>query len=312
MQFFQLDTSFNDCTSSLEIFSTMISRARRFRHVIIIMPVIFIAGLLPAQDSNNVIPLWKNGAPGFESKKNEPEQAKDWWVNTINNPSLTVFLPPKELANGAAVVICPGGGFRNIVFNSEGRDAAKYLNTIGIAAFILKYRLFRQEGSPYSQTHPTQDIFRAMRLVRSMASSYGVDTTRIGVMGFSAGGEVAGWVSYKYPDQNFTNPDAIDLLTPRPAFQVLIYPGPLCVPGSMPPAAPPTFLLAANDDECCSEPIIQLVQMHRKAKVPVEMHLMAQGNHAFNMGSRSAFNGIKTWPQRMADWLNDNGWMKKK
>ncbi len=290
----------------------MISRLCSCRYIIIFLPLIFFATGLAAQDSNIVIPLWKNGAPGFENRKNEPEQAKDWWVNSINNPSLTVYLPPKEMATGAAVVVCPGGGFRNIVFNSEGRDAAKYLNGIGIAAFVLKYRLFRQEGSPYAQTHPTQDIFRAMRLVRSIASNFAVDTARIGVMGFSAGGEVAGWVSYKYPEQNFIDPDAIDLLNARPAFQVLIYPGPLCVPAMMPPAAPPTFLLAANDDECCSEPIIQLVQMHRKAKVPVEMHLMAKGNHAFNMGNRSNLNGIKTWPQRMADWLNDNGWMKKK
>ncbi|MEP7143513.1 MAG: alpha/beta hydrolase [Ferruginibacter sp.] len=289
----------------------MISRLFWRRHCMFVMVSIFIAGSAPAQDSI-VIPLWKNGAPGFEKRKNEPEQAKDWWVNTINNPSMTVFPAPKETATGAAVVICPGGGFRNLVFNAEGTEPAKYFNSIGVTAFVLKYRLFRQESSPYKQEHPAQDIFRAMRLVRSMAKEYGVDTSRIGVMGFSAGGEVAGWVSYKYPDKNFINADAIDLLTARPAFQVLIYPGPLAVPDSVSSTAPPTFLLAANDDECCSEPIVKLVQMHRKAKVPVEMHLLAQGNHAFNMGGRSKLNSIKTWPQRMADWLKDNGWLEKK
>ncbi|MCW3089766.1 MAG: alpha/beta hydrolase [Ferruginibacter sp.] len=265
-----------------------------------------------AQDSVEVISLWKNGAPGFENRKNEREQAKDWWVNTINNPSLSVYPAPKDIATGAAVVICPGGGFRNLVFNAEGRDAAKFLNNIGITAFVLKYRLFRQESSPYTQKHPTEDIFRAMRLVRSFAKQYAIDTARIGVMGFSAGGEVAGWVAYRYADKNFTNGDAIDQLTARPAFQILIYPGPLAVPDSVISTAPPTFLLAANDDECCSEPVIQLVQMHRKAKVPIEMHLLAQGNHGFNMGSRSNLNSIKTWPQRMADWLKDTGWLQKK
>ncbi len=264
-----------------------------------------------AQDSSLVIPLWKNGAPGFENRKDEPEQAKDWWVRNINNPSVTVFLPSKSKATGAAVVVCPGGGFLNIVYNSEGRDAANYLNSIGVAAFVLKYRLFRAEKSPYTQDHPMQDIFRAMRLVRSRAKEFNIDTARLGVMGFSAGGEVAAWVSYKFADYHSPATDAVDKLSARPSFQILIYPGPLSVPEIVPENAPPTFLLAANGDECCSEPIIKLVQMHRKAKVSVEMHLYAKGAHAFNMGYRTEFASLKSWPQRMADWLNDCGWLKK-
>lgn len=264
------------------------------------------------QDSALVISLWPNGAPGFESRKNEKEEAKEWWVKNIHNPSVTVFLPPKEIATGAAVVVCPGGGFRALVFNSEGRDAAKFLNSLGVAAFVLKYRLFREENSAYKEENPKQDIFRAMRLVRSLAKDFNIDTSRIGVMGFSAGGEVAGWVSYHYTDKNFTTPDAVDNLNARPAFQVLIYPGPLAVPDSVAAGSPPSFLLAANDDECCSEPIVRLLQMHRKAKVPVEVHLYAQGNHAFNMGNRSSLNSIKTWSQRLADWLKDNGWLNNK
>ncbi len=263
-------------------------------------------------DSSIVISLWQNGAPGFENRKNEKEEAKDWWVKNINNPSLIVFLPSKEIATGAAVVICPGGGFQTLVFNAEGKEAAKFFNSLGITAFVLKYRLFRAENSPYKPEHVKQDIFRAMRLVRSRAKDFNIDTTRIGVMGFSVGGEVAGWVSYHYTDKNFINADATDKLSARPAFQVLIYPGPLAVPDSVAPASPPTFLLAANDDECCSEPIVKLLQMHRKSKVPVEVHLYAQGNHAFNMGNRSSLNTIKTWPQRLADWLKDNGWLDKK
>jgi acetyl esterase/lipase len=265
-----------------------------------------------AQDSSIVFSLWQNGAPGFENRKKEKEEAKDWWVKNINNPSLTVFLPPKEIATGAAVVICPGGGFQNLVFNAEGRDAAKFFNSIGVAAFVLKYRLFRMENSPYKPEHVKQDIFRAMRLVRSRAKDFNIDTTRIGVMGFSAGGEVAGWVSYHFTDKNFSNPDAIDKLSARPAFQVLIYPGPLAVPDSVSSTSPPTFLLAANDDECCSEPVVKLLEMHRKAKVPVEVHLYAKGNHAFNMGNRSSLTTIKTWPQRLIDWLKDNGWLDRK
>jgi len=276
--------------------------------------IAFFSASLPlfAQDSSTVFPLWQNGAPGFENRKNEKEEAKDWWVKNINNPSVTVFLPPKEIATGAAVVICPGGGFQTLVFNAEGRDAAIFFNSLGVAAFVLKYRLFRMENSPYKPEHVKQDIFRAMRLVRSRAKDFNIDTTRIGVMGFSAGGEVAGWVSYHFTDKNFSNPDAIDRLSARPAFQVLIYPGPLSVPDSVAANSPPTFLLAANDDECCSEPVVKLLEMHRKAKVPVEVHLYAKGNHAFNMGYRSSLTTIKTWPQRLIDWLKDNGWLDKK
>ena len=276
--------------------------------------IAFFSASLPlfAQDSSTVFPLWQNGAPGFENRKNEKEEARDWWVKNINNPSVTVFLPPKEIATGAAVVICPGGGFQTLVFNAEGRDAAIFFNSLGVAAFVLKYRLFRMENSPYKPEHVKQDIFRAMRLVRSRAKDFNIDTTRIGVMGFSAGGEVAGWVSYHFTDKNFSNPDAIDRLSARPAFQVLIYPGPLSVPDSVAATSPPTFLLAANDDECCSEPVVKLLEMHRKAKVPVEVHLYAKGNHAFNMGYRSSLTTIKTWPQRLIDWLKDNGWLDKK
>jgi len=280
---------------------------RIFSIVFVFVPLAFFA-----QDSAVVIPLWSNGPPGFESRKNEKEEAKDWWVKNIHNPSLTVFLPPTEIATGAAVIVCPGGGFRTLVFNAEGRDAAKFLNGLGVAAFVLKYRLFREENSPYKEENPKQDIFRAMRLVRSLAKDFNIDTARIGVMGFSAGGEVAGWVSYHYTDKNFTTSDSVDKLSARPAFQVLVYPGPLAVPDSVAPTSPPSFLLAANDDECCSEPIVKLLEMHRKARVPVEVHLYEQGNHAFNMGSRSSLNSIKAWSQRLADWLKDYGWLNKK
>src|SRR5688572_30428873 len=98
--------------------------------------------------SQDIVPLWPSGAPGFEERKNEPEQAKDWWVKNIHNPSITVFLPPKEKATGAAVIVCPGGGHRELVFDAEGSDAAKYLNSIGVAAFVLKYRLAYEANSP--------------------------------------------------------------------------------------------------------------------------------------------------------------------
>lgn len=144
-----------------------------------------------------VVRLWENGAPGFESRKDEPEQAKDYWVKNIHNPSITVFLPPKVNATGTGVIVIPGGGHRELVYNAEGREPAEFLNKLGVAAFVLKYRLAREPGSPYDlKVHPAQDCYRAIRTVRSRSKEWGVDPGRIGVLGFSAGGEVAASVAY--------------------------------------------------------------------------------------------------------------------
>jgi acetyl esterase/lipase len=268
--------------------------------------------LYAQQTQPETIYLWKNGAPGFENRKDEPEEAKDWWIKNIHNPSLTAYFPAKDKMNGTAVVICPGGGHRALVFNAEGKDAALFLNSLGITAFVLKYRLFREENSPYTLERDVKmDAYRAMRLVRSRAAELNIDTARIGIMGFSAGGEVVSLIAYEPGTGEANAKDSTDRLNGKPAFQLLVYPGPLGIPDSVPANAPPAFLLAANNDECCSEPIIKLVQAYRAAKASVELHLYAVDKHAFNMGYRSSFVSIKGWPQRLADWLADNGYLKK-
>lgn len=278
------------------------------RLVYIFFYAAFLSPLLTlAQKKPIVIPLWPNGAPGFENRRNEPEQAKDYWVKNIHNPSLTVFLPPKEKATGAAVIICPGGGHRLLVYNAEGVEPAVFLNEIGVAAFVLKYRLAREENSPYSlDKHPREDAYRAIRLVRNHAKEWNIDTARVGMLGFSAGGEVVAAVAYAPGKGDATAADPIDRLNGKPDFQMLIYPGPLGIPDSISSDAPPAFLLAANNDPCCSESIVRLLKDYRAAKVPVEVHLYTQGSHGFNMGNRSKLASLKTWPQRMADWLADN------
>jgi acetyl esterase/lipase len=256
------------------------------------------------------IPLWPNGAPGFESRRDEPERAQDYWVRNIHNPSITVFLPSKEKANGAAVLICPGGGHRELVFKAEGTEPAQYLNSLGVTAFVLKYRLARETNSPYSlQKHPREDAQRAMRLIRSRAAEWSVDTNRLGVLGFSAGGEVASMVAYGPTEGNAKASDPIDRLDCRPNFQIVIYPGPLGIPDQIPPNAPPAFFLVANDDKSHVEPVMRLVAQYREANRPVELHLFAKGGHGFNLGTRSKLESIKTWPQRMADWLADSGFL---
>ena len=283
-----------------------------FRKIVLIMASLafLVNEGARAQAKYFVVPLWENGAPGFEQRRNEPEVAKDWWVRNIHNPSIMVYQPEQGKANGAAVVVCPGGGHRELVINPEGRDAAQFLTGIGVTTIVLKYRLMREDNSPYTIENVKQDAYRAMRIVRSRAKEWNIDPARIGMLGFSAGGEVVTLIAYADGTGDKNAPDPIDRLNGKPNFQMLVYPGPWGIPDVVPADAPPAFLLAANDDECCSEPIVKLIQKYREAKVPMEAHLLAQGKHAFNMGDRSQLRSINTWPQRMADWLSDNGWLK--
>lgn len=254
-----------------------------------------------------VIPLWPAGPPGFENRRDEPESAERYWVKNIHNPSITVFLPPEEKATGVAVVICPGGGHRELVFNAEGVEAAEFFNSIGVAAFALKYRLGREPDSPYTiESHAKQDGQRAIRLVRSRAAEWGIDPEKIGIMGFSAGGEVVSLVSYGetigYPD----SVDPVERAHCRPDFQIYIYPGHIGIPDTISSDAPQTFLLTANDDRGAARNIQSLYEKLRAAQIPLEAHIYQQGGHAFNMGNRSKLVSLQNWPQRVADWMTDN------
>lgn len=261
-----------------------------------------------SQDAPRVVSLWENGAPGFEDRKDEPERAQDWWVKNIHNPSVTIFQP--EEPNGSFVLICPGGGHRALVYNSEGLRAAPFFTELGVTVGVLKYRLFREEGSPYTIEHPGEDAIRAIRKIRSMAEELEIETERIGIMGFSAGGEIVNMVAFEKLPGNPGSDDPVESYPAHPNFQIQIYPGPLGVPDSVSASAPPAFLLAANHDECCSEPIFLLLKAYRKAGADVEAHFYAKDGHAFNMGTRSEFQSIQHWPDRLADWLVDHDFFR--
>ena len=283
----------------------MISRETMIR-LLICSLIICSTSLLHAQSDSIVIPLWKNGAPGFENRKDEPEEAKDYWIKNINNPTVTVFFPPAGIANGTAVLICPGGGFRLLVFKAEGLDPAKFLNKLGITAIILKYRLPREPNSPYTlDVQPAEDAYRAMRLVRSHAKEWKIDVNRLGMLGFSAGGEVVDAIAYKTGEGNPNASDPVDRLNGRPDFIIQIYPGPLFIPDRVPPSAPPAFLIAGNQDSCCSVTVISLLEKYRLARVSVEAHIIANADHGFNMGYRSDLQSVKSWPQLLKNWLQD-------
>jgi acetyl esterase/lipase len=262
-----------------------------------------------AQTPSQVIHLWENGAPGFESRRDEPELARDYWVKNINNPSIAVYLPPRDKANGCAVVTFPGGGFRELVFDAEGRDVAKFLNPLGVAVFVVKYRLPKEAGSPYTMDNVRQDAYRAMRLVRSRAAEFQIDPNRIGILGFSAGGQVVTMVAFDKGDGDPGAPDPIDRVNGRPSFEMLVYPG-QTPPRAIPSDTPPAFLVCANDDESHVEETVQLLEELRSAGVSVEAHIIAQGKHGFNMGNRSTYLAVRHWPLWMADWLADRGYLK--
>jgi len=271
-------------------------------------PVLLFTGLLTTTlyaATPVVIPLWSEGAPGSEARRDEPEQAKDYWVKNIHNPSLTVFRPAAGKANGTAVIIAPGGGHRELVFNAEGVEPAQYLADLGVTCFVLKYRLFREAGSTYGPEQMAADIRRAMRTVRSRAAEWAINPERIGVMGWSAGGEVAAVVAYQPVPGDPRSVDPIERVGAKPNFQIVIYPGGMGMPAKLAADTPPAFFLCANDDKGPAHTIADLLGKYQAAGIPVEVHIYAEGQHAFNMGQRSKLISIRGWPQRLADWLAD-------
>jgi acetyl esterase/lipase len=266
--------------------------------------------------------LWEGDAPGAQG-------------NAENDiPTLTVHLPEKDVATGAAVVICPGGGYRALAIEYEGHDVAKWLNTLGVAGIVLKYR---HRGTGYGHPAPLRDVQRAIRLVRANAEKWHVDRKRVGVLGFSAGGHLASSAGTHFKDDVTERQDDTDDQPCRPDFMVLIYPvitfeQTIRHDGSMrnllgeepdpqlvetfsnekrvTPETPPTFIIhGTNDRSVPVENAILLYETLHKAGVPVEMHLYRDGPHGFGLGNRKG-NKAESWPKLCADWMQASGLLK--
>lgn len=262
---------------------------------------------ITAAHAQERFPLWQGGVPGFEARASIPEESKDYWTRHVNNPSVTAYLPDPATANGTAVVIVPGGGHAMLVTTTEGEAVAQWLKQRGVAAFVLRYRLFREEGSPYKIDDARADTERALRFVRAHAAIFHVDPARLGVMGFSAGGELARMAALSPPVRARGKGDAVDLLSARPDFALLIFPGPLHGDEHVTAASPPMFLAAANDDSCCSQPPIDVLKLYRDAGASAELHIYRAGGHAYNLGERTDLVALKHSPQQIEDWLSDSG-----
>jgi len=279
---------------------------------------ILVLPWLAAAQTPEAVPLWPDGAPGFEDRRDEPEAVTERVepdlvfpvTSNIHNPSITPYLPAEDAATGAAVIVAPGGGHRFLTMDREGYDVGRFLAEHGIAAFVLKYRLGRQPGSPYSiEEHARLDGQRAVRLVRSRAEEWHVDPDRIGMLGFSAGGEVLFLTSFS---DGSPDPEAIDPVErygATPSFIAPIYAGPLGLPSEIAGEAPPAFCVAAFDDRWAGT-LIGLAEQYRQIGVPLELHLYSTGGHVFGIRQDRPL-AVTAWPTRLLEWMKDQALLQQ-
>jgi acetyl esterase/lipase len=285
-----------------------------------------------------VIPLYNGEIPNSKPTKNQEgyhyETGGILIVTDITRPSLTVLLPSKAKATGAAVIICPGGGYANLAMGHEGTDVARRFNESGVAAFVLKYRIPEDSTMINKEIGPLQDAQRALLVVRSRAGEWGIDPKRIGIMGFSAGGHLASTAGTHFKKNYIANPDHISL---RPDFMILIYPvisfnsqiahmgsehnllGPDPSPEKtaeysnelqVTDLTPPSFLVHAKDDNTVPYAnSIVFAEALKKHHVPVELYLYDQGGHGFGMHNETS---SQSWMDLCIAWMKKEGFIKPK
>ncbi len=283
---------------------------RQLLVIIAIASCITTVGLPAWSDEPKSIALWPNGALGSEARSNDKEVADigpgKYNVTNVHQPSITPYLPSKEKATGAAVLIAPGGGHRMLCLGHEGYSLGQWFADNGIAAFVLKYRLAREEGSNYTvDDHAMADTQRALRLIRHRAAEWGLKPDRIGILGFSAGGELAGLASMKYDVGDAKAADAIDRESCRPAFQALIYPG-SSSRFTVSKDSPPAFIaLGFNDRDDIAIGMAELYLKYKKAGVPAELHIYSNAGHGFGYREGTT-TGYGDWTKRFREWLADS------
>lgn len=270
---------------------------------------ILISLMFNSLTAQEKIYLWTGDVPMATGPKSDPVISDNvergvTRIAGVSNPSLTLFLPEKEKANGAAIVICPGGGYNILAIDLEGYEIAQWFSNRGFTAFVLQYRVPKQREAALA------DVQRALRLVRYNAREYNIDPTKIGVMGFSAGGSLSARASTLYKEESYAPTDNADSVSARPDFAILIYPAYLDQGenNSLTPelkvnsSTPPMFMFVAADDKYANSSLVMTAAL-REAGVPVETHIYPVGGHGFGM--RSGNKGGITWPGLAEKWLND-------
>jgi acetyl esterase/lipase len=260
------------------------------------------------------IKLWPKGAPGVEGPIT-PETVRlspdgEHILSNIQEPSILPYLPAADVATGAAVIVAPGGGHSELWMDHEGYAVAEWLSSHGVAAFVLKYRLARQKDSTYTvEETELGDMQRAIRTVRSRSKEWGIDPARIGVMGFSAGGELAALASTRFDDGSPSSDEPIERAGSRPDFQALLYPA---IPHDrrLTAETPRAFLACGgNDRPDISQGLPELYLALTRLHVPVELHIYAGVGHGF--GVRTANPApVSGWTQLFLEWMNGQGLLK--
>jgi acetyl esterase/lipase len=253
-----------------------------------------------------VIPLWPEGAPEKPGFVAEPEQETvkaDGLkrITQVSQPTLTLFQPSHP--NGTVILICPGGGYQGLAFEHEGTQVAEYLNTLGVTGAVLKYRVPRRDPL-HPHEAPMADAIRAIQILRSRSDELGIRGNRLGILGFSAGGNLSVLTALQATDQH------------RPNFLVAIYPAYLTQEKDefrlrpeivVPPSAPPACFIHAGDDRITAAGSALLYLDYKKLGIPAELHIYSQGGHGFGMKKNGS--PANQWHVRVSEWLTTNGWL---
>ena len=298
---------------------------------IVFIALIVMAAVLSCHGQNLVVPLWEGDPPNYR----ETGEVTIWdtadivRVRNVQKPDIAVFLPSKKNATGEAVVICPGGGYGILAYDWEGSDIARWLNSEGIAAFVLKYRLPGSKSNIVRHLSPLMDAQRAMRLVRSHAEEWNVDPSKVGIMGFSAGGHLASTLSTHFDAGDPGSSDPVERQSCRPDFSVLVYPvisfteefqhsgSRINLLGEeadeslvsyysnelqVTEATPPAILIHSDDDTGVPvENSIAYYEALRANKVSSELHIYPYGGHGYSLAIGKGH--LSTWPDRVIDWI---------
>ena len=310
------------------------------KHVTMKSFIVLTAAVLvfafPAK-SQKVIPLYDGPIPNSKPAPDEEKESKDQngfiIISKISKPTLTIFLPPKNIANGTAVIIFPGGGYYVNAIKHEGTDIAELFAKKGVAAFVLKYRIPDEAYMNNTSIGPLQDAQRAMVIVRSHSKEWNIDTSKVGVMGFSAGGHLAATLGTHFKNVLVDDPQTISV---RPSFLILGYPGITtdtainkkglsdkllgknASPGllddfsaekQVTSETPATFIVQSTDDGLPVANSILFYEALVKNNVPAEMHLYQGGGHGYGLNNKTTKD---KWIERCLNWLDANGWLKEK
>jgi acetyl esterase/lipase len=286
----------------------------------IIMGTSSMISIINAQ--NTPILLFPKGAPGetinlIEKADTDGGKTAGETVLRISNvsePTITLYPSPDDIASGAAIIVCPGGGYNILAYDLEGDEVCEWLNSLGITAVLLKYRVPGREGRQRHEA-PLQDAQRAISYVRSHANDWNIDRTKVGIMGFSAGAHLSAVASNNYKQRTYPKIDAADNASCRPDFCLLIYPAYLDAPNfqlapelKVTPDTPPTMLIQTEDDKSYINSSLFYYYALKEAGVPAWMHLYSKGGHGY--GLRDTNSAVNEWPDRAEDWFRETGIIK--